>query len=454
MGAMKQNGSSGNEKPTIRHHYSEINVSRLGLISVQKQIAPDFLGWVQTYELDETVEVRCIAHQDYGVPHGVDSDVFNAILHLYVIKGASEDGRVSCSIYELLRTAGINVNSRSYAQVKESVQRLLLSQYTISRAWRDHLRNRWITATFRHIENALYTENEKHVFDSASIMEIHLPKLVVDSIRAGYNLPLEDALLKDMAQPTTRSLYRLLEAQRRDPEDPSRMEHTITRNLSEWAETCKLQFSDKPDRVRRSLEKAHEEMLKVGYLSNVEYHGRGKNQTITYHFNNKPTLVAPSDLVDLLTRHGITPGVARKLAAQYPDQVRPAVKQFETMLASNYPVNNKAGLLYKMVENLHDYLPVQPQKELAPPQKPLPPVAEAAEDDISGSLQDKISGTMLLVQMAFKLSPKQNDMLRNSMLEGILDADEFGKEVSALSYRRSFDELRDLIQKKLDALAP
>lgn len=451
MGGMNKNGSTGNEKPAIRHHYSEINVSRLGLISVQRQIAKDFVSWIQTYDFDETVEVRCIAHQDYGVPHGVDSDIFNAILHLYVTKGAPDDGRITCSIYELLRTAGINVNSRSYAQVKESVERLMLSQYTISRAWRDHERKRWITATFRHIENVIYTENENHVFDSASFMEIHLPNLVVESIKAGYDLPLEDALLKDMAQPTSRGLYRLLEAQRRDPVDPTRMEQSITRNVMDWANTCKLQFSDKPDRVRRSLEKAHEEMLKAGFLTKVEYEGRGQKQTITYHFSSQPLVVAPSELVDLLTKHGIKLGIARKLAARYPDQVRPAVKQFESMMANNYQANNPPGLLYKMVENLEDYLTVQPQKETALPEKASTPrrVQEEPVEDIQGSLQDQVNATMMFVQALVRLTPSQLDTLKSGLLQGRLNVDEFSKSVSTLAFKRSIGQLNELVQKNL-----
>lgn len=80
---------SPNESNEIRR-FDEANVARLGLISIQERIPPDFTSWTIDFAVDgRQARLSCVAVAEHGgVPHGLDNDVSLALITLYQEAGS------------------------------------------------------------------------------------------------------------------------------------------------------------------------------------------------------------------------------------------------------------------------------------------------------------------------------------------------------------------------------
>lgn len=337
-----------------KHSPDELNISRLGLISAQRQVADDFRNWDMDFELDgQPMKVTC--ESPTTVPHGVDTEIYLSLIKRFIDEGAPDDGRFTVTPRELLLASGIEPNSRAYQMLKVSLNRLYKASYTIERAWRDHLGKRWVTVHFRHLDALTYTKNENHHLDNASVIQVGLPKQIVNSIHSGYLNPLNSRILDQLSQPTSKALYRQLEARRRNPETLEIIHHRLDFSLVEWGVLCHL--SDlTPTRIRRSLQSAHEELKEVGYLKDVNFQGRGQQQRIVYEFpqGQQDALEATTFLSELV-RRGMTQGFARTAIQQYPGRIQHAIERFDQLREMGYQMNRPGALLMNIIKNPENY---------------------------------------------------------------------------------------------------
>ncbi|GGJ47788.1 replication initiator protein A [Deinococcus roseus] len=403
--------------------YHELNIVRLALISIQRQIEKTFVEWEYTFELDgEEASLECKGHQDLGVPHGLDSDFYNAIVHLFVQKGANEDGVLTTTAYEIIRTAGRVDSKHSYQSLHESLRRLLQTQYYLKKSWRNHKKRMWETLSFQHIEKLQFiTEETEHGNDlsSRSVIRIKLPQEVVHSVQAGYMLLAPEAALRALEQPTSRALYRLLEARRRDPMNPQVIVDELHYNLMDWARDCKLS-TDVPKLIRRALENAHQELIGIGYLREVNYSGRGQKQTLEYLFHPRFERVVDQQLVDLLKSHGVFPGVAQNLVSKYPERINPSLQRLKQLITEGYPVENRAGLLIRIIQNPADYS--MPQ-ESPPAVRTLdvPRAAPSEPEPLPVVVPDLKTMKFLLQPFEKDLGTRELQMLWDGLEEGSID---------------------------------
>jgi plasmid replication initiation protein len=344
-------GPNGPQEGSEIRRFDEANVARLGLISIQERIPPDFTSWSIDFNLEgRRARLSCVAVAEHGgVPHGLDNDVSLALISLYQEAGSPEDGTIVTTAYRILSIIGWDTSGHYYRALKESLDRLTTATFTASEAWRSG--KKWTTVKFRYIDRLEYTsEDDKLGFSERSILKIRLAREIVESIRAKYIKPLDLGFLTSLDRPLTRALYRLLDAQRVSP-DGGEVTQFRT-NIIEWADACKI-VDKTPTRVRRTLEGAHSELVERGYLAAVEYRGRGPKQEVIYTFARQPVIPeAALETAARLTRHGVARPVAHSLITAYgPERVKERVTRFEAILAAGYTPRNRAGFLVDVVRD-------------------------------------------------------------------------------------------------------
>jgi len=173
------------------------------------------------------------------------------------------------------------------------------------------------------------------------VLKIRLAREIVESIRARYLKPLDLEFLTSLDRPLTRALYRLLDAQRVSPGGEEVMQFRT--NIVEWAKACKI-VDQTPSRVRRTLEGAHAELIERGYLSGVEYQGRGPKQAAIPE--------EATELVARLSRYGVARPAAHSLIGTYGlERVEERMARFEAILRAGYVPRNRAGFLVDVVRD-------------------------------------------------------------------------------------------------------
>ena len=266
-------------------HFDEANVARLGLISIQERIPEGYASWEEEFEvLGKPVKLACYANPNVGgVPHGLDNEVSLALIALYLNAGSPPDGTFTTTAYQILKLMGFDTSGYYYRALKESLLRLTTATYVLSEAWRAD--GRWQSVSFRYIDKLEFTSGKEGSLDRSSVIRITLAKEIVRSLQNRYTKPIDIEFMASLKRPLSRALYRLLDAQRLSPEREEPLAQ-LEVGLMEWAAACKI-VHKRPDKVRRTLEPAHRELIERRYLRSVEYVGRGKNQTIVYVFGEE-----------------------------------------------------------------------------------------------------------------------------------------------------------------------
>jgi plasmid replication initiation protein len=333
----------------ISRHIDEGNLARLGLISIQERIPEDLVEWKVEFNLGGTqAQLQCAAVLTYGgVPHGLDNDVSLALLTIYQAAGSSADGTFVTTAYQILKSIGLDTSGRYYRALRESLMRLTHTTYTASQAW--HADGRWQSRTFRYIDDIEFTHKHTNELDSSSVIRITLGKEIVRSVRARYIKPLDFELFTSLKRPLTRALFRLLDGQRLSP-DLSSPVKTFRIRLLDWADMCKV-IDKRPEKIRRTLKNAHDELIEREYLEQVEYIGTGKVQVIVYHFGRIQPLPEPA-AVDLLVRNGLSLPMAQLYAREFGYlRIKERLALFNAIIEAGYRPRNRQGFLVDVLRD-------------------------------------------------------------------------------------------------------
>lgn len=416
--------------------FEEMNVLRLGLVSMQERIPADYTNWEENFEIDGQIgRVVCKALAEYGVPHGVDNDVMTALITLFREQDDPEDGRMVSSAYNLLQLAGMDVNGAAYRLLRESLERLWTTSYQISRLWRDHRRGRYTTVGLRIVHELEYTGSGDGEIDSDSALVITLAPALVNSIRAGFVRPMDPRLARLLKRRSTRAFYRLLDAKRRDLNKPEQTVSFLQLSLLELKQICKI-INEQPDKIRRSIEPAHQELLEIGYLKKVEYLGRGIKQQVAYTFNHQVTEEEPHFTFKTeLEALGLKPLSLKNILGNLDtDEIRRRLAKAHLVLASYAsPPRNPASVAADVLKNpdkyevqapllLPSYAPAAAAKVTKTPRQPAQLMAlPVSAEDLLKTLRFLLKAHLEVTEM---------DILQVAIKEGRLDAAALIKEVS------------------------
>lgn len=437
----------------------EANVGRLGLISIQERVPDSFTSWTVDFHVEgRPARLSCDAIPKYGgVPHGLDGDISTALIDLYVEDGCPEDGTLHTTAYQILKRAGLHDSGRYYQNLRQTLFRLRTSTYTASEAWRDHRRGNWTTVTFNYLEALEFTSGDEDLgLSRSSTLKIRLATPITKSIRAQYTKPLDLEFLTSLDRPLTRALYRLLDARRYPPEDPREPLASFTVNLIDWAEACKI-VDRRSNKIRSTLQGAHEELIERLYLSAVEYEGRGQKQQLTYRFadlaDQGESTLPDSPLIAELAEYRVSGAVARRLIEEYGDaHVQARLAKFVRLLASGFKARNRSALLVDIIRDQDSKYP-EPEapkekttrKKGSPPASNMPTLVEATDEP--QPLEAQVDSALKTLQFLLRerLSVSEYALLRMGMIIGQPDP----QEVTRLASRAKVEGRLDAFTAEL-----
>lgn len=420
----------------------ELNLGRLGLICVQERIPDNYTSWEVAFAVDgQPALLSCVAPSEFGgVPHGLDGDILNGILAIFLEQGAPEGGEVMTTAHQILQRAGLDTGGRYYQILRASLHRLNSAKFVTQNAWRAHGQRRWTTQTFSLVEGLAYDSDEQ-TLGKGSVIHIRLPKPLVLSVRSKFIKPLDPVLLEQLERPLARSVYRLLDAKRYDPTDPQVITMELHMSLVAWGQECKLKDLV-PSRIKRTLEKAHDDLKACGYLSAVEYQGAGSGQEIVYRFGDGSSFGL--DLASRIMRHGVGQFVAQGIVQGVPreDLLHRLAKAEFLLVRDRDRIQNKAGFVVTVLKDDGSRYPdpegfVSPTAvSVAPP--PVPAPTPRAEEDVEvvrrvreqelraqprAAQADAILARLRLLcgVHAVKLGPVRMGAIQQAITEGVLD---------------------------------
>ncbi|WP_027482887.1 replication initiator protein A [Deinococcus pimensis] len=340
-----------------RPYRDELNLARLGLISLQRDVDPSQTRWESRFVRgDLKCHVEIVAPE--GLPHGIDSDVIIAVQTLFAEQGLPDDDSVVTTPYCLRKAAGLVNNGKNYAKLRASLRRLNFTNYVIRDGWWDARTNRWRFSgkTLRMIDDLVFRDSERLdgnvELDARGTLRIRLNPHVVSNIRQGYTRLPDALLMSRLKQPTARAMYRLLDAHRHDHAQPARRVERLEFKLMEWAEHCRI-VSDRPDKITRNLDRMHVELLEHGFLDDVTYAGRGRDKTVTYRFGAAARDADPRVVQLLVDAHVVRP-MAERLAREFPDHAEAGLALARRLAASSQP-RNMPGFVVDVIRQFDAY---------------------------------------------------------------------------------------------------
>jgi plasmid replication initiation protein len=427
--------------------FDEANVARLGLISIQERIPEGYASWEEEFEvLGKPVKLACYANPNVGgVPHGLDNEVSLALIALYLNAGSPPDGTFTTTAYQILKLMGFDTSGYYYRALKESLLRLTTATYVLSEAWRAD--GRWQSVTFRYIDKLEFTSGREGRLDRSSVIRITLAKEIVRSLQSRYTKPIDIEFMASLKRPLSRALYRLLDAQRLSPEREEPLGRLEVR-LMEWAAACKI-VHKRPDKVRRTLEPAHRELLERRYLQSVEYVGRGQHQTIVYVFGEEAGGIPDAEAVNLLVAEGLSFTSAYSLARRYSlAHIRERLDRYRAILEAGYRPKNRLGFLVDVIRDATG------KYERPIRAKRLPRKQAVQEEEEVRRLEEEAArewAAMPLEAQVRRALQVAHLVLRSRVSVGELEDLARLMEVGALEPRRLVEELKEaLAVNKLD----
>ncbi|UBV44591.1 replication initiator protein A (plasmid) [Deinococcus taeanensis] len=431
----------------------------LNMFSIQERIPPDHTSWSIDIQIgEETGVMSCLAPQGIGgVPHGLDADIANAILDLFVEAGAPSHGILHTTPYQILVRANLHPNGTYYEILRDSLNRLTHSVYTIGNTWRDHGAKRWTSAKFSIILEFNATSADRDTLDSRATISITIAQMLVRSIREQYTKPVNSLLLNNLKRPPTRSLYRLLDAKRRNPETLAIESNELTVNLLDWAKECKFTETETAAYIKRLLASAHAELLTQGYLREVKYSGRGANTDVTYLFNRAELEEDPTTaalLRDMYARFALSVPNGRKLITQYGQaRVQERVLVAQQLIQQFRPRSPAAFVTDVIKDEEGKYQVTASDVALPVAAAPItPPAAARAQPEdahtaFQRSLEElgteellRTTVTLLQVTLGDRLTAQQYSMIRTAMEKGRLAPVRVRTELSAALTGKTLDQ--------------
>jgi len=401
----------------IRVLREELNIAQRGLISVQRQIPKGLASWKREYLRDgKPCEVRCQAPQEFGVPHGLDNDVYLALQEEFMVQGCPDDGGVRMSLYRLIQMCGMDDSGDTRRDLRVSLDRLRSSTFWLKEQWHGPKGSRALTVTFTLLSDLAYSSEDTEPGEARLFVAV-LPPAIANSIREGYVKPVSALLLRQLRQPA-RAAYRILDALRQPPGLLEKRLSRLSLNLMELADHFGLS-SDRPEIIRRSLDSIHQELLGVGYLAKVELRGRGKQQSVDYTFG---TLAQDADprLTALLIEAGLPRGAAEKLSLEVPENIERGLTLAKEVLSGDYRhrVRSKAALMVDIIRTAHtDKYAAGAQMASMPS---MDKGSEKANEKASGKAARRTSPPRLEGSESLASDPQQSEPQELAVLEFLL----------------------------------
>ena len=341
---------------------------------------------------------RVTANAEYGHPGPFDRKVFRAIEVLLTRMGRPVGNPIPFSISELCRLLRLPDGGRSKEMVVTSLRRMAGTLIESVGAVYDKQSGSYVSDTRHLIERVVF---RGRVLADGTIAEANylwLGQWYLDNVNEGYTRPLDFSYLLSLRSDLAGRLYELLSARFygafRHDRPNVRMDYETLCALLPMAPLGHV------SRARQSLERAHEELIRTGYLRAVDFQVTAQGWQIRYtpgpraladyrvglrggepERNGISTSIGPrliqerngqnsaieaeslpervSDttaapflaLRALLIARGLQTDIAERLSLAFPDSIAEKARQFDWIVAQQTRrISNPAGYLRKMIE--------------------------------------------------------------------------------------------------------
>ena len=254
---------------------------------------------------------------DYGELDIFDQDVYMAINALVQERGGMPaDGKISFTIYELVRILDLPENGQSYARVRESILRMGKTLIDAENAF--YRKDKLSYESEHFIIWRVHFEANADLYGRASERHtLRFDEVLVRSHRSGYIRQLDVNYYLSLSGTHAKSLYRLIDHRR-----AGSLEWTVgvkrLKDLLGMAPSYRY-----PSKIKEKLQPAHEELISKGFLKEVRY---PEKNTVTYQVADS-FVSARSQLerawstqenraIRNLIRNQVWPNVAKKLVLE------------------------------------------------------------------------------------------------------------------------------------------
>lgn len=352
---------------------AEVNLSTLPLTSFQDRIPVTFTSWTTYITIGNlSRKLECHSNQEVGdVPHGIDADFLIALQQVtlnHMQNGGDADTIVFVSPRELLRLAGQDDSGRHYALVDESLRRLRHTVYTASEGWYEGERKGHTSQTFNILDELTVSSVGRKGQENRTLIGLRLHRVIRDSIARGLLRHLDIAFYYSLSRPQARALYRALES-KRFHNNTDRDQFTI--GILEWGRELKI-LDQTPSKIRRALEDSHSLLIEYDYLKDVQYVGRGKDQTLTYTYQTVSKVEHDSGPIKQLVQYGLANARAEAMLEKHgKEHILASLVKAKEIIAGGFKPLNRAGFITDVISNPQKYQAGTVEKSVVRQQVPL-----------------------------------------------------------------------------------
>src|SRR5215218_2674406 len=296
--------------------------------------------------------VKVVGGREYGLPGPTERDVYVGIMKLvHRAGGIPADGKVSFSLYELLKILGKNRGGNNYEKVRESLDRIADSVIYAQNAFYDRETEQFRTHRFTpwsvHFASTRQGQGrsaERHV------LKFH--EILIRSYNSGFLKTLDTDFFFSLKSPMAKSLYQLVDAKRQGG-----LSWTV--GVQQLRQLIPMPESYRYDsKIREKIEPGLKELKRRGFLERADYEQRGEDQVLCFRIarqfveaRERPQISLSSrerDTADALIRHGVSSPKAEKLVS---DNGAGHCRRYLDALPHQTGISNPAGWLIKYIEN-------------------------------------------------------------------------------------------------------
>jgi hypothetical protein len=330
---------------------------------------------------------KVIPSGEYGMPGPVDQDVYLAVLQLLEKRGGMpEDGELAFSLYELRKVLGWSDDSGgAYREIKDALVRIQLTGVQSTNAFYSAADEQLIADSF-NVWSVHFAQRKKKggagsgisgTSGARSTQDRHVLKfhpIFIRNYEAQYLKGLDADFFWDLKMPLSKRLYRLIDLQRASG-------LSWRTDLFAVRDQIPLDYRY-PSEIKRALKKAHAELTEKGFLSGVEYGGKGEGATgegatgLLYRISplfarrQKALELAgtPQEMfaIERLMREGVRGDTARDLVVSHGAE---RCLNYAEALDLQEGIRNRASFLVSAIRK--GYALPEPQVHGAPTQEPL-----------------------------------------------------------------------------------
>ena len=245
-----------------------------------------------TYSLESGARWRVIPLAGDRLPGTFDQDVYVEVFRRFHDAGAPDDGVVTFTLHDFLRSMGRRVDGRTYQQLRGALGRLQRTHLESTGAYFDATSGKALETSFSVLSSTKVDrrrESDREQLGLFSVLAANEPgdarvtiaAPIRANIAAGHTAHVTPAHYLALSSPVARRLYRLLAVVRAE----GRVNWSVP--LTALAEQLPL-TQRYPSHLHRVVQPANEMLLAAGLAHTAEVRQEGDVWTVYYELSSLP----------------------------------------------------------------------------------------------------------------------------------------------------------------------